>query len=130
MGWKMGDVFAEESFKFGEILGPGEGENRGIFSRRIPLFWGEFGGIEGENGVPCAEEIPPERARTGAVLEGENGENGYKKGLQQRIATALLGGHYSKDIIRVLNQTASKDVSVFFKTNTLSKIFVLLSAQW
>ena len=91
----------------GGDFGGWEGEKRDIFSRRMPLAWGIFGGMEGENGVPFAEEIPPERAGTGAVPGWEKGKNGHKKGLQQRIATALLGGHYSKDIMRVLNQTAS-----------------------
>ena len=54
----------------GEILGPGEGKTGLFFLVECPLAWGIFGGIEGENGVPHVEEIPPERAKTGAVLEG------------------------------------------------------------
>ena len=75
----MGDVFAEESSKFGEILGPGKGENRAVFSRRMPLAWGIFGGMEGENGVPCAEEIPLKGTELGRCRGGRKGKNGYKK---------------------------------------------------
>jgi hypothetical protein len=57
-------------------------------------------------------------------------KNGNKKGLQQRIAAALSGGRYLWAIMFVLNQTlSSAHVSVFFKTNTLSEIFVHLSAE-
>ena len=45
VGMEKGDVFVEESFKFGEILGPGKGENWDIFSRRMPLAWAIFWGI-------------------------------------------------------------------------------------
>ena len=75
----MGDVFAEESFKFGEILGVGEGENRGVFYRRMPQNWEIFGGWEGKNEAPCVEEIPPERARTEAVPGREKGGKWQQK---------------------------------------------------
>ena len=90
----MGDVFAEESSKFGEILGPGKGENRAVFSRRMPLAWGIFGGIEGENGAPCAEEIPPERAKTGALPGWEKGEKWVPKKTCSELLQALFGCHY------------------------------------
>ena len=70
VGMEKGDVFAEESFKFGEILGSGKGETGVFFLVECPLAWAIFGGMEGKNEAPFAEEIPPERAKTGAVLEG------------------------------------------------------------
>ena len=55
-------------------------EKSGIFFlEEYPSSGGIFGGMGGENEAPCVKEIPPERARTGAVLEGENGEKWVQK---------------------------------------------------
>ena len=121
MGMKKRDVFAEESFKFGEILRAWGGEKRDIFSRRIPLFWGEFWGMEGEIEVSHAEEIPPERARTVAMLEGEKGEKWEQKKDPQRIATGpfrvpLFVRHHARLISDVI--IVSHDNSLYMHYST------------
>ena len=72
-------------------MGPGDGEKRDIFSRRIPQNRGIFGGMRGEIAVSYAEEIPPERAGTGAVLEGENVGKWVQKRTHSELLQALFG---------------------------------------
>ena len=59
------------------------------------------------------------------------GENGNKKRATATICCSPFGCHYSRDIMLTLKKTLSNFVSVFFKTSTLSEIFVHLSAvRW
>ena len=94
----------EESASFGEVLGVRQGRILGTFTPKDH----------------------PEREK---IRETPGWKNRCKKGPAAICYEPFSGCHYSRDFMRVLFQTVSKLVSVFFKTNTLSEHFVTLSAE-
>ncbi len=90
-------------------------------------FWGD---ARGNHSVVCRRN-PPKREKNGAVPRGEKGRKMQQKRTRSELLQALFGCHYMPDIMRVLNQTLSTLVNVFFKTHTLSANFVHLSVlRW
>ena len=61
----------------------------------------------------CTKDTP-EREKIGGRGGGCQGKNGYKKGPAAIYCEPSLGCHYSRDIMRVLFQTLSRRVNVFF----------------
>ena len=118
----MGTFSLENTLLWGGVWGLGR-RKFGIFTRRIPRVRVKvLGGQAGYFPLPKS----PERDWSG---EAEGWKNGNKKRARSDLLRALFNGHYSRDIMFVLNQTLSTSVSVFFKTNTLSEHFVTLSAE-